>query len=140
MICLLTSTFLLSCMSQKNLSSNEKNLHREWMLVSFQNFSKEKLIDFQAKMNLVPQEKTPNQYSAKMGCNNLFFTMKSTSDNKIEFSQVGSTMMFCQDRMELESAFSKELPSVKSYKFDGHYLTLSDENGNTMKFIAADWD
>ncbi len=129
-----------SCMSQNSTNSSKKNLQKEWMLVSFQHFSKEKLTEFQAKMNLVPNVNNTNQYSAKMGCNNMFFTIKTAANNKIEFSQVGSTMMFCQDRMDLESAFGKALPMMNSYKIDGHYLTLTDDKGNEMKFIAADWD
>jgi heat shock protein HslJ len=49
-------------------------------------------------------------------------------------------MMFCEDKMDLESAFGKALPTMNSYKVEGHYLTLSDENGDEMKFVAADWD
>jgi heat shock protein HslJ len=29
---------------------------------------------------------------------------------------------------------------MSRYKIEGHFLTLSDEKGNTMKFVAADWD
>lgn len=135
----LASTFMWGCASQDPNNSIAEELQREWMLVSFQNFPKEKLIDYQAKMNLIPSE-NPNQFSAKMGCNNLFFTSKIINGSKIEFSQVGSTMMFCQDKMDLESAFGKALPSMNFYRIEGHYLTLSDQNGDEMKFVAADWD
>lgn len=95
---------------------------------------------YQARINLVPTAESPNQYSAKMGCNNMFFSAKMKAENKIELSQVGSTMMFCQDMMDVESDFGKMLPTMTSYKVEGHYLTLSDGKGNDMKFIAADWD
>ncbi len=135
-----TSILLGSCTSQTANSSNNNNLKREWMLLSFQHFSKDVLVKSQAKINLIPNEETPNQYSAKMGCNNLFFTAKMRSGNKIDFSQVGSTMMYCEGMMELESAFGKALPMMTTYQIDGHYLTLSDGKGHDMKFLAADWD
>ncbi|MGS0747992.1 META domain-containing protein [Halpernia sp. GG3] len=90
-------------------------------------------------MNLVSNPENPDQYSAKMGCNNLFFMAKMVG-NKITFSQVESTMMYCEGMMDLESAFGKALPTMNSYKIEGHYFTISDEKGHEMKFLAADWD
>ncbi|SFI30390.1 META domain-containing protein [Halpernia frigidisoli] len=133
--------FLLgNCSSQKQNSESDQNLRHEWLFVSFQNFSKEKLVKSEAKINLNIRSENKDQYSAKMGCNSLFFTAKIKSGNKIEFSQVGGTKMYCEGMMDLESAFGKALPMMTSYKVDGHYLTLSDGKGNEMKFLAADWD
>lgn len=137
---LFTGFLLWSCTSQSVKTKVNKNLQKEWMLVSFEHFSKGDLIKSQAKMNLIPNTEKTNQYSAKMGCNNLFFTAKMMSGDKIEFSQIGSTMMYCEGMMELESAFGKALPTMNSYKISGHYLTLSNGKGNEMKFLTADWD
>jgi heat shock protein HslJ len=137
----LFSSFLLwSCTSQTTKFADSENLQREWMLVSFQDFSKDFLMKSNARINLIPNAENPHQYSAEMGCNNLFFTAKIMSGNKIEFSQVGSTMMFCEGIMDLESAFGKTLPNMNSYKIEGHYLTLLDGLGKEMRFVAADWD
>lgn len=135
----LVSIFMLNCSATK-YNTTEANLNKDWMMVSFQNFSKDILTASKAHINLEKQPKNPDQYAAKMGCNQMFFTMKTLPMNKIEFSAVGSTMMYCEGQMELESAFGKALPMMTQYKIDGHYLTLSDGNGHEMKFVATDWD
>lgn len=135
-----TSVLMMNCTSRKTLAETENGIQREWMMVSFKDYPKEKLTKYQAKINLIPNAETPDQYSAKMGCNNMFFSAKMMSGNKIEFSQVGSTRMYCQDMMDLESDFGKMLPLMTEYKINGHFLTLSDGKGNEMKFVAADWD
>ncbi|MBD8082888.1 META domain-containing protein [Chryseobacterium sp. GCR10] len=110
------------------------------MLVSFKNFTKEELVKSKAEINLTSEIKDKKiQGGAFMGCNRMFFTAEIKSKDKIEISGVGSTLMACEN-MKLEDEFSKEFKKVKNYKVEGHFLTLSDEEGNQMKFIAADWD
>lgn len=139
----LISGLILSCNSQKLGEKSDVNLQREWMMISFKDYSKEKLMQYSAKLSFIPNLKTPNQFSAKMGCNNLFFTAKILNGNdgdEIQFSDVGSTMMYCEDMMDVESDFAKILPMMNRYKIEGHYLILVDADQNIMKFVAADWD
>jgi len=42
--------------------------------------------------------------------------------------------------MKLETDFSKAFRNMTNYSVKGHVLTLSDDDGNQMEFIAADWD
>lgn len=137
-IVFLIGIFFLQNCSTKNLVSEEIN--RQWMLIEFQNFSRDLMVKNRAQIDLASTKTTPNQYGAEMGCNKMFFTAKFYSNGTVKFSDVGSTMMYCENNMELESAFGKELPKMTKYKIDGHHLTLSDNSGNTMKFVAADWD
>ncbi|MBV2165037.1 MAG: META domain-containing protein [Kaistella sp.] len=106
------------------------------MLVEFQDFTKEFLIQKGANLDL----STKNQYSANMGCNRMFMKADFKADGAVIFSQIGSTRMFCDDAMTLEDAFGKALPAVTGYKTEGHFLTLTSKDGSTMKFVAADWD
>jgi len=120
----------------------EKNpaLQRHWMLVSFDRFSKEELIKNKAEINLTgAMEKGKIKGSAHMGCNSMFFTSEFKNGGKIKISGVGSTLKTCQN-MELETAFSQKFDKMTSYSIEGHFLTLTDDNGNSMKFVAADWD
>ncbi|UOU99236.1 META domain-containing protein [Chryseobacterium daecheongense] len=57
----------------------------------------------------------------------------------MKISGVGSTMMACQN-MVLETAFAKNFDKMTTFSVEGHFLTLSDEEGKVMKFVAADWD
>lgn len=120
----------------------EKNpaLQRQWMLISFGNFSKEELVKNKAEINLTATiEKGKIRGGANMGCNTIFFTSEFKSGGKVKISGVGSTLKACQN-MELETAFSQKFDQMTNYSIQGHFLTLSDGSGNSMKFVAADWD
>lgn len=127
---------LANCTTQTKATNDTK---REWMLVEFQDFAKEMMMANKAHLNLTDQNE-PGKFSANMGCNNMFGSVAFNANDTVKFSQIGSTMMFCDKAMDLESAFAKQLPTMTNYKVEGHYLTLSNSAGEKMKFIAADWD
>lgn len=127
------SFFMMSFAPQKKVSS----LKRKWMLVEFQGFTKEELIQKKAYLDLTHLEKGGG---AKMGCNSIFFSVKLKNNHRIHFSGVGSTMMYCDGNMKLEENFGKLLPTITKYQVKGHFLTLKNKNGQTMKFVAEDWD
>ena len=129
--------FLAECSSQKIKSDH---LKKEWMMVEFQDFTKEMMVANKARLNLTNTTSDHSKFSANMGCNSIFGILQIMQNGKVKFSDVGSTMMFCDKSMDLESAFSKALPKITNFKIEGHFLTLSDNTGKVMKFIAADWD
>ncbi|MGO4707887.1 META domain-containing protein [Chryseobacterium sp. 2TAF14] len=127
----------LSCSSAKLQS---QHIQRQWMLISFGDFTKEQLIKSKAEINLTaPPEDGKIKGTAMMGCNRMFFTLEFKSKNKVEISGLGSTLMACQE-MEIEDQFTKVFEKMTRYQIDGHFLTLYDDKGAEMKFIAADWD
>lgn len=128
---------VLNCSAAK---SNNSHYQREWMLVSFDQFSKQELIENKAGINLTGEKiNTEVKGSATMGCNKIFFTTEFKNNGKLKISNLGNTEMACQN-MSLENAFVKKFVNMIYYKIEGHRLTLFDKNGNEMKFIAADWD
>lgn len=115
-------------------------LQRQWMLVSFDGFSKEQLIANKAEMNLTASMVDNKiQGNAYMGCNQMSFVSEFKKGGKVKISNGVSTMKACQD-MNLETSFQKKIETMTKYSIEGHFLTLSDDHGNTMKFVAADWD
>lgn len=127
--------FNCSAVPDKNPS-----IQRQWMLVSLDGFSKDQLIAHKAEINLTGKmEKGKIQGSAYMGCNRMSFTSEFKNGGKVKISQGVSTMKACQD-MNLESAFQKKFETMTTYSVEGHFLTLSDNQGSIMKFVAADWD
>ncbi|QIY84585.1 META domain-containing protein [Chryseobacterium sp. NEB161] len=124
--------------SNKDNKGMMENINRKWMLVEYKDFTKEDLTKLEANMDLTKKSDAPNRYTAKMGCNGMFFTAEFDK-GKAKFSGVGSTMMYCDGRMKLEEQFGKDLPNMTQYKLEGHFLNLSGGN-TTMKFVAADWD
>lgn len=135
-VALFVLLFLANCTSQM---TNSENVKKEWMLVEFQDFSKEAMVANKANINFT-NIKDAGKFSANMGCNSMFGTATFSGNGMVKFSQVGSTMMFCDKAMDLESAFTKALPTMTKYKMEGHYLILSDSAGKSMKFVASDWD
>jgi heat shock protein HslJ len=134
-VLLLGAVVNCSSVPQKNPS-----LQRQWMLVSFDQFSKEELVRNKAEINLTGiMEKGKIKGGANMGCNSMFFTSEFKTNGKVKISGVGSTLKACQN-MELENAFIQKFDKMTSYSIEGHFLTLSDDNGSSMKFLAADWD
>ena len=127
--------FIHSCTVQQ---TSNPNLYKQWMLVEFTGYTKNQLIDHQAHIDLSPRKAPANQYIAYMGCNKMFFKARFF-DKKVEISNVGSTMMYCEN-MQLEQDFAKMFPNLRYYEIHGHYLTFTDDQGRKMTFVAADWD
>lgn len=139
----LFSGILLNCSSvNSNISHPDQDaqLHREWMLVAYGNYSKAEMMSKGARINLT--EKTENgkiRGTAFMGCNGMFFTSEFKNDGNVKISEIGSTLKACQD-MKLEMDFGKEFKNMTKYSVKGHSLTFTDDQGHKMEFIAADWD
>lgn len=133
----LTLGIILNCSSAQ---LKNPHIQREWMLVSLEGFTKKQMVKNKAGINLTAEKENGKiRGGAFMGCNKMFFTSEFKNGGKVTISGVGSTMMACQN-MDLETAFAKNFDKMTKYSIEGHFLTLSDENGNEMKFIAADWD
>lgn len=140
LLSLFTVLFLGVILNCSTVPDKNPYLQRQWMLVSFNGFSKDQLIAHKAEVNLtgkMENNKIPG--NAYMGCNRMSFMLEFKKNGKVKVSNVISTMKACQD-MVLEASFQKKFDSMTKYTVEGHFLTLSDENGNTMKFVAADWD
>lgn len=139
-VALFTVLFLGMMINCSSTQVKNPHIQREWMLVSLEGFSKDDLIKSKAEINLTAKSENGKiRGSAYMGCNRMFFTSEFKNNAKVKISGLGSTMMACQN-MNLETSFQKKFEKMTTYSVEGHFLTLSDNSGNAMKFIAADWD
>lgn len=140
LVSLFTVLFLGLVLNCSAIPDKNPALQRQWMLISLDGFSKDQLIANKAEINLIGKmEDGKIQGSAYMGCNRMSFALEFKKGGKVKISNGVSTMMACQN-MELEISFQKKFDTMTKYTVEGHFLTLSDEKGNTMKFVAADWD
>ncbi|MCL9805677.1 META domain-containing protein [Flavobacterium amniphilum] len=123
-------------------SSKKTTVHykRQWMLVSFKEYTKEFLIEKKAALNLssIEGESNTEAGTAYMGCNNMRLTATFSGNDKVTFSNLISTKMFCPGN--LENDFTTAIAKTNRYKIEGHFLYLYDEKEQQMKFVAADWD
>lgn len=133
-------SIILFCNSCKSPQATTEHYKRQWMLISFKEYTKGALVKNKAALNLTqpPSENTADFYNAFMGCNNIRLKVVLSENNEIAFSDIISTKMFCED--PLESDFLKEITTINQYKIEGHYLSLYRDDQLVMKFIAADWD
>lgn len=132
---------LIAFLNRCGLNYVEKeNLARQWMITEFNGYTKDFLVKSGGYIDFSPTKTNPNQYGAYMGCNQMFLNAEFLSEREVKFSNIGGTEMYCEETMKLEQDFVQKLPEMKAYKVEGHFLTLSDGKGNTMKFVAADWD
>ncbi|MDQ0592367.1 heat shock protein HslJ [Chryseobacterium ginsenosidimutans] len=129
--------FALNCSS---VPVKNSQIQREWMLISFENYTKEDLIKNNAKIDLTSTiENGKIKGNAFMGCNRMFFSSEFKANGKMKISGIAGTEMMCQN-IKLEDDFSKSFKNMTNYKVEGHFLRLTDDQGHSMKFIAADWD
>lgn len=117
------------------MEETNQNIHRKWMLIQFEDFQKETLIQKNCYLDLTDLKNA----SAKMGCNNLGFTYNLKEKKNISFSQGMSTRMFCQEN-EIENSFLKTAETINSYKIKGHKLYLKTKSNQELVFVAEDWD
>lgn len=123
---------LMGCTAQ----NQKTDLHQLWNLESLSGFDSTAIPAGEAYIDLTPSKAPKNQYGGKMGCNRLFFTAVFDGKGGVKFSDVGGTMMFCENN-ELENLFGQTLPGYPSYKVQGDRLILSNAGGAQMIFKAA---
>lgn len=71
--------------------------------------------------------------SGYAGCNHFFGTYQSNGKT-ILFMGLGSTKMFCEDRMHIEDAYFKALSTVQAYKTEKNKLYLLVEGKVMLEF------
>ncbi|MCU7614443.1 META domain-containing protein [Chryseobacterium sp. GMJ5] len=138
-LAILSFLFLISGVNCSSANFKNQHIQREWMLVSFAGFTKDQLIANKAGIDLTGEKTDIINGNALMGCNRIFFAMEFRNRGKLNISDIKNPKTVCKN-MDLENKFLESFPAMNSYKVEGHYLTLSDDKGNEMKFIAADWD
>jgi heat shock protein HslJ len=129
--------FALNCSS---VPVKNYRLQREWLMVSFKNYGKPNLIRNNAKIDLTSTIKHGIiKGTGFMGCNKIFFRSRFKANGKMKILEIKSTEKMCPDD-KLEEDFSEIFKNITTYTIEGHFLILTDNRGNSMKFIAADWD
>lgn len=77
-----------------------------------------------------------NAVGGNLGCNRMFGHYALEND-MLKFDGLGGTKMFCEARMQIETAFSNALMSTLRWKITGRSLELMDETGKTVATFDA---
>lgn len=115
---------LFACKTQQVSIANT-----EWKLVKIEN---QEVASFDPPITLSFDEKQM-KVNGFAGCNRFFGTYQSEG-SKITFSGLGSTKMFCQDKMDVEDNYFKALGMVQSFKFAEDRLTMLADNQLILEF------
>ncbi len=134
MLCFLF--LIISCKTNEpTFENNPEQLKRIWMLVEFQDYKREYLIQKQAFLDL-----TKNQHAlANLGCVTQSFTYSIKNNNSITFKEEIKINMKCQE-MNLDIDFAKSIINMSIFSINAHKLTLTSKNREKMVFVAQDWD
>lgn len=121
-----------SCVTK---SHQNINLYRTWMLVEFRNYPKDELI--RNKISLVI---SAEKNYAVTECSEMRLEIRTMGKEFIKISNFKENKNSCSENDSLTREFKEELGNIKFFTIEGHFLTLKKENGQAMKFVAADWD
>ena len=80
-----------------------------------------------------------NRFSGNAGCNRMFGSLIISGRN-INFSGVGTTKMYCNDKgvMKLEADFTRALERVTRFEKTGNNLSLYARNRLVLRFKGAE--
>lgn len=106
----------------------------QWVLVELKNkpvAQSRAFIEFNA---------AENRITGNAGCNRMFGTAEMADKNRIKFSDIGTTKMFCgqPNVMKLEKDFIDYLGQTTRYKQAGKSLSLYAGNRLLLKFKAKE--
>lgn len=89
---------------------------------------------------------TPNPVTLKIGedgsiggaagCNSYFGTAKFKSDGSLAVSEVGSTEMYCEQGMEVETAYLAALIEAEAWSLEGDTLTITAAGGESILIFS----
>lgn len=92
---------------------------------------------FPNKKPTLTLESITKKLTGNTGCNTMFGSF-TTEQNKVTFSGLGMTKMFCEGVKEKE--YTASLEKVSTYRFDNNKLSFFDTNGKELlRFTRGDF-
>ena len=108
-------------------------LHDIWVLTDM-NGKELEGVTRRPRLELFPGD---NRMGGHGGCNGLFGNIKATAQT-INFSQLGSTKMYCAEEMDMEKEFLTALTQVDTYQIKGLKLYLASGEDTVLIFQKVD--
>lgn len=128
---------IVSCKSSKsattenNYSNQTMLTEKHWKLAELNGHP----VSETAYEPFIVFEKEENRVHGNTSCNSFFGTVDLQGENKIKFSQVGTTRKACIGN-DIETPFIHALESAAEYKIENGSLALSDKSGTILaRFI-----
>lgn len=125
----------LATPSQEKTDFDQKITEKYWKLVEL-NGKKIAFGENQRKEAHFILKNAENKVTGNGGCNTLMGTYELGEDNKIIFSKMATTIMFCAG-VENEDEFLAVFETVDHYTLQGDTLLFQKENKVLAKFAAV---
>lgn len=77
------------------------------------------------------QFKEGGEANGSGGCNDFFSQYQTGADGAMQFGPIGATKMFCDTKMEAETAYFEALSRVSRFKTEDWKLFLTSDDGKT---------
>ncbi|MBW2961889.1 META domain-containing protein [Mesonia aestuariivivens] len=118
----------LSISSCKDVADNStKTLMTSEYLV--EKIGENNIEKYKLTLNFNIEENKVNGFS---GCNQYYGSLKTSKENKVEFGNIGSTRMMCEEKMQLENRFLETLQQTEIYELSSEKLLLKNEEGKVI--------
>ena len=129
-----TGTFIVlaaCCMQKENAQQQQQSLYDiKWNLKKIHTATGTEDVNTKAFIKF-------NQEKGSAGGNascNTFGSNGTVSGNKVSFSNIFSTKMYCEGLQETENAFLKQLASANRFEIKGKTLTLYHDKDELLQF------
>lgn len=140
---LYTALILLQgCCAHTNTSTQspppippQAELKRVWMITEFPHIPRERLVQLQARLDLT---QLPHA-TAHLGCHDFAFRVQM-EQGAFRIHALAPTEPVCDHDTEWLAQFNQFIRHAQSYQVQGHFLTLTTSHGETVRFVAQDWD
>lgn len=126
--------FLKSCSTNQTGNTDNQTLNLDlsgsWNLSHFDDASELTMSEaFPTKKPTLVLESISKKLTGNTGCNQMFGSF-TTEQNKVSFSNIGSTRMYCEGVKETE--YLNLLKTVETYKIVENQLIFMDKNGKEI--------
>jgi heat shock protein HslJ len=127
--------FTTSCATGKKANGTSHSLtNTKWVLTNFTDNGKNTKVENTRAFIRFDESK---QSVGGNGSCNTFGGSYTLTGNSLTVSKVFSTKMFCQDVQKIEDSFLRLLENASRYEIKGNTLTLYNNQGAILQFIAT---
>lgn len=128
------SVAILSCGTSSNMNGSKSLLtNKYWKLTELNGKVVTTDPSSSREAHIIFQD-TATRVGGNAGCNQFGGSYTLPGNNRIQFSQMFSTKMYCEKMMETETAFLNMLEKATSYSLDGDsVLLLHNESGQLAR-------
>jgi len=123
----ITCILLFACKAQKQNQANTTKLINTDYAVT--HLGEKDVTDEKLTMEV---DTEAQRVSGFAGCNNYKFKYDIDNEGVLDLGYIVSTKMYCEDSMDLERNFFKQIGRITNFKIQKEHITFLSENGTQV--------